>query len=121
MNNVSIVGKIGRVWNATAETASIRLACCLLGVQRPYRVSGAYKYDTFMIRGWGPAAERLLMAVPGQIIGVSGILESDDNNVYINARSIFFYSNKESQEIDEVYKEYDRRPGAVPSSDLPDF
>lgn len=127
MNNVSIVGMVEKAWDATNERARMKHACCFLGVQRPYRVNGEYKYDTFLMKGWGPAAERLLMTKPGQIIGVTGALEiDDDKNAFVNVRSIFFYSNKET----EVFIGNLTNPEAVaagsgfesiPSSDIPDF
>ena len=127
MNDVSVVGKLSKVYDSTNARSSIKVASAMIAVTRPYKVGGETKADIFQIRAWGKVAERLLLAFPSQIIGVSGILETDQSKAtYINARSIFFYGKEEADKINEStipYEQIEALSGfaGITSSDIPDF
>lgn len=127
MNNVSLVGKLTKVYDATNANATMRFACGKIAVPRPYKVNGEFKSDTFQIRTWGKVADRLLMAKPCQIVGICGILEIDGKHItYINARNIYFYTNEQAESINEACltdEQIEALSGfaSVSDTDIPDF
>ena len=127
MNNVSFVGKIIKVWDVTTTEHRQHVAAGHISIPRPYKIGGKFKFDVFTIRGWDKLADRLMCAKPGQIVGVTGILEIDDENkVYLNIKTLFFYSYNEQAEINESCvpdEQIEALSGfaGIQSSDIPDF
>lgn len=128
MNNVSLVGKVMKTYDITTTKSTAQMTACVISIPRPYRVNGAYKFDTFLLRARDRNAEMLLTARPGQIIGVTGVLENDKENKtsYIYVRTLFFYSHNEQAEIDEACipdEQIEAFSGfyGVMSSEFPDF
>lgn len=126
MNNVTLVGKVVKLWDCTT-VGSVHHACAQVSIPRPYKVKGKYKFDIFTLHAWGLQGDRLLMAKPGQVIGVNGILEVDDEKkAYVNIRTTYFYSNKAASEIGERFpcdEEVAALSGfeSISPTDIPDF
>lgn len=126
MNSVVLIGRMVSISKLVSKDKWQRCDS-QISVARPYKVHGEFKYDTFKLISWGEYARRICTAKKGQIVGINGILEKDDEgNAHINVKGITFYTNEmeaalERQQKPEEEMEEVAGFAAVAVSEIPDF
>lgn len=126
MNSVVLIGKLTDI-SEVVSNGKWQRCDGQIEVARPYKVKGEYKHDRFRMLGWGEYARRLNLAKRGQIIGITGMLEKDDEGkVYINVKGVTFYTNETAEALTSRHgadEELEEVAGfaAIAVSEIPDF